>query len=62
MLTCRIPTVRPPRNGVQHATVYAMPVAMKRWISRRTGMDTMFTEFDHAARAAYEERTTRTTT
>jgi len=36
----------------------AMPAPMKRWIGRKTGMDTMFTEYDHAARAAYEERTT----
>ena len=36
----------------------AMPSRMKRWIRRRTGMDTMFTEFDHQARAAYDERTT----
>jgi NAD(P)-dependent dehydrogenase (short-subunit alcohol dehydrogenase family) len=36
----------------------AMPAPMKRWLSRWSGMDTMFTDFDHAARASYEERTT----
>lgn len=35
-----------------------MPNAAKRWLSRKTGLDGMFTEFDHAARASYEERTT----
>lgn len=35
-----------------------MPTRMKRWLGRKTGLDTMFTEFDRAARAAYEERTT----
>ncbi|MBO9522873.1 MAG: SDR family oxidoreductase [Nocardioidaceae bacterium] len=35
-----------------------MPAGMKHWLSRKTGMDTMFTDFDHAARASYEERTT----
>jgi NAD(P)-dependent dehydrogenase (short-subunit alcohol dehydrogenase family) len=36
----------------------AMPLPMRRWIGRSTGLDTMFTHYDHAARAAYEERTT----
>jgi NAD(P)-dependent dehydrogenase (short-subunit alcohol dehydrogenase family) len=35
-----------------------MPTRAKRWMGRKTGMDTMFTDYDHAARAAYEERTT----
>ena len=36
----------------------AMPTRMKRWLGRWSGMDTMFTEFDHEARASYQERTT----
>lgn len=35
-----------------------MPQRMRRWMSDKTGMASMFTEFDHTARAAYEERTT----
>lgn len=34
------------------------PNRLKRWMGRKTGMDTMFLEYDHAARASYEERTT----
>ncbi|MFL6159753.1 MAG: SDR family oxidoreductase [Marmoricola sp.] len=33
------------------------PNRLKRWMGRKTGMDTMFLEVDHAARAAYDERT-----
>jgi len=48
-----------PRRLAYASTQWAaMPAPVKRWISRRTGLDTMFTEFDHDARAAYEERTT----
>jgi NAD(P)-dependent dehydrogenase (short-subunit alcohol dehydrogenase family) len=48
-----------PRSLAYGSTQWAvMPTPVKRWISRKTGLDTMFTEFDHAARAAYEERTT----
>lgn len=35
-----------------------MPNRAKRWMGRKTGLDTMFTEYDHTARASYEERTT----
>jgi len=53
------PVAAVPRSLAFGSTQWAaIPAPMKRWISRRTGMDTMFTEFDHAARAAYEERTT----
>jgi NAD(P)-dependent dehydrogenase (short-subunit alcohol dehydrogenase family) len=48
-----------PRRLAYGSTQWAaMPAPLKRWISRRTGLDTMFTEYDHAARAAYEQRTT----
>ena len=48
-----------PRSLAYGSTQWAlMPTRMKRWISRQTGMDTMFTDYDQAARAAYEERTT----
>jgi NAD(P)-dependent dehydrogenase (short-subunit alcohol dehydrogenase family) len=47
-----------PRRLAYGSTQWAaMPAPLKRWIGRKTGLDTMFTEFDHAARAAYEERT-----
>ena len=53
------PVAAVPRSLAFGSTQWAaMPAWMKRWISRRTGLDTMFTEYDHAARAAYEERTT----
>ena len=52
------PVAAVPRSLAFGSTQWAaMPSWMKRWISRRTGMDTMFTEYDHAARAAYEDRT-----
>lgn len=35
-----------------------MPNRAKRWMGRVTGMDAMFTEFDHGARSSYEQRTT----
>lgn len=35
-----------------------MPNRAKRWMGRKTGMDTMFTDFDHDARADYDKRTT----
>jgi NAD(P)-dependent dehydrogenase (short-subunit alcohol dehydrogenase family) len=53
------PVAAVPRSLAFGSTQWAaMPAWMKRWVSRRTGMDTMFTEYDHAARASYEERTT----
>jgi NAD(P)-dependent dehydrogenase (short-subunit alcohol dehydrogenase family) len=53
------PVATVPRSLAFSSTQWAlMPAPMKRWLGRRTGLDTMFTEFDHAARAAYEERTT----
>ena len=35
-----------------------MPNRAKRFLGRTTGMDAMFTDFDHEARASYEHRTT----
>ncbi|MCX6398143.1 MAG: SDR family NAD(P)-dependent oxidoreductase [Propionibacteriales bacterium] len=35
-----------------------MPNRAKRYLGRKTGMDTMFTDFDHDGRASYESRTT----
>jgi NAD(P)-dependent dehydrogenase (short-subunit alcohol dehydrogenase family) len=52
-------TTTVPRSLAFGSTQWAaMPAWMKRRISRWTGLDTMFTDYDHAARAAYEERTT----
>lgn len=36
-----------------------LPVAARRWIGRKSGMDAMFIEVDHEARADYERRTAR---
>lgn len=36
-----------------------LPNRTKRWMGRKTGMDSMFTDFDHDARANYESRTTK---
>ena len=48
-----------PRRLAYGSTQWAaLPRPLKRWISRRTGLDTMFTEYDHDARAEYEHRTT----
>jgi NAD(P)-dependent dehydrogenase (short-subunit alcohol dehydrogenase family) len=56
----RRPVAVVPRRLAYGSTQWAaMPRPLKRWISRKTGLDTMFTEYDHAARAAYEDRTTR---
>jgi NAD(P)-dependent dehydrogenase (short-subunit alcohol dehydrogenase family) len=53
------PVAAVPRSLAFGSTQWAaMPAWMKRWISRKIGLDTMFTEYDHDARAAYEERTT----
>jgi NAD(P)-dependent dehydrogenase (short-subunit alcohol dehydrogenase family) len=54
------PVAAVPRRLAYGSTQWAaMPAPVKRWISRRTGLDTMFTAYDHDARAAYEERSTR---
>ncbi|RNL81082.1 SDR family oxidoreductase [Nocardioides marmorisolisilvae] len=34
------------------------PQRMRRWMGAKTGMSTMFLEYDHEARQAYEDRTT----
>ena len=53
------PVATVPRSLAFGSTQWAgMPIWLKRRISRWAGLDTMFTEYDHAARAAYEERTT----
>jgi NAD(P)-dependent dehydrogenase (short-subunit alcohol dehydrogenase family) len=55
------PVVTVPRSLALGSTQWAaMPVWLKRRISRWTGLDTMFTDYNHQARAAYEERTTGT--
>ena len=55
----RRPVAVVPRRLAYGSTQWAaMPLPLRRWISRKTGLDTMFTDYDHAARAAYEQRTT----
>lgn len=48
----------PPRLSFSAAQWTLMPQRTRRWLSDKTGMASMFLEFDHDARAAYEERTT----
>lgn len=48
----------PPRLAFSAAQWTLMPQRTRRWLSAKTGMGTMFLDFDHAARASYEERTT----
>ena len=53
------PVAAVPRSLAFGSTQWAaMPAWMKRRISRWSGMDTMFTDYDHTARASYEQRTT----
>jgi NAD(P)-dependent dehydrogenase (short-subunit alcohol dehydrogenase family) len=54
------PVAAVPRRLSYGSTQWAvMPLRMRRWIGRRTGLDAMFLDYDHDARASYEERTTR---
>ena len=48
----------PPSMAVSVLQWGLMPNRAKRWMGRKTGMDAMFTDFDHEARAAYDHRTT----
>jgi NAD(P)-dependent dehydrogenase (short-subunit alcohol dehydrogenase family) len=48
----------PPRLSFSAAQWTLMPQRTRRWLSEKTGMASMFLDFDHDARAAYEERTT----
>lgn len=55
------PVVTVPRSLAFSSLQWGLlPNRVKRWMGRSTGMDTMFTDFDHAARTAYEDRTTGT--
>lgn len=52
------PVAAVPRRLAYGSTQWAvMPLRMRRWIGRRTGLDAMFIDYDHDARASYEERT-----
>lgn len=51
--------VVPPAMAFSSVSWGMYPNRVRRWMGRKTGMDTMFLEVDHEARAAYEERTTR---
>jgi NAD(P)-dependent dehydrogenase (short-subunit alcohol dehydrogenase family) len=53
------PVAAVPRRLAYGSTQWAaMPQRLRRWIGRRSGLDAMFLDYDHAARAAYAERTT----
>jgi NAD(P)-dependent dehydrogenase (short-subunit alcohol dehydrogenase family) len=49
--------VVPPAMAFSSVQWAMYPNRVKRWMGRKTGMDTMFTEFDHTARQSYEDRT-----
>ena len=49
--------VVPPSMAFSSVQWAMYPNRVKRWMGRKTGMDTMFLEYDHSARAAYDERT-----
>jgi NAD(P)-dependent dehydrogenase (short-subunit alcohol dehydrogenase family) len=52
------PVATVPRSLAFSNTQWALlPAPAKRWISRKTGLDTMFTNVDREARADYEART-----
>jgi NAD(P)-dependent dehydrogenase (short-subunit alcohol dehydrogenase family) len=57
------PVAAVPRRLAFGSTQWAaLPTPVKRWLGRWSGLDTMFIEYDHTARAAYEERTSGKTT
>lgn len=59
LLTKHKPVVTVPRSLAFSSLQWGLlPNRAKRWMGRKTGMDAMFTDFDHAARSSYEERTT----
>lgn len=49
--------VVPPRLAFSSVQWPMYPYKVRRWMGRKTGMDTMFLEVDHAARKDYEDRT-----
>jgi NAD(P)-dependent dehydrogenase (short-subunit alcohol dehydrogenase family) len=49
--------VVPPVMAFSSASWGLYPNRVRRWMGRKTGMDTMFLEVDHDARADYEHRT-----
>lgn len=59
LMTKHKPVVTVPRSMAYSSLQWALlPNRVKRWMGRKTGMDTMFTDVDHVARASYEQRTT----
>ncbi len=50
--------VVPPAMAFSSVSWGMYPNRVRRWMGRKTGMDTMFLEVDHDARKAYEDRTT----
>jgi len=49
----------PPRLAFSAAQWSLYPQRMRRWLGVKTGMSTMFLDYDHDARTAYEDRTTK---
>jgi len=47
----------PPSLAVSSVQWGLMPQRLRRWMGNKTGMNTMFTDYDHVARAAYEKST-----
>jgi NAD(P)-dependent dehydrogenase (short-subunit alcohol dehydrogenase family) len=58
LMTKHRPTAVVPKSMAFGSVSWAMyPNRMKRWMGLKTGMDTMFLDYDHDARKAYEDRT-----
>lgn len=45
----------PPSLAVSSVQWSLMPQRLRRWMGNKTGMNSMFTDYDHTARAAYEQ-------
>ena len=59
LMTKHRPTGVVPRAMAFSSVSWPMyPNRLKRWMGLKTGMDTMFLDYDHDARKAYEDRTT----
>ncbi|MFL6106269.1 MAG: SDR family NAD(P)-dependent oxidoreductase [Marmoricola sp.] len=59
LMTKHRPTAVVPKSMAFGSVSWSLyPNRVRRWMGRKTGMDTMFLEYDHDARKAYEARTT----
>jgi NAD(P)-dependent dehydrogenase (short-subunit alcohol dehydrogenase family) len=52
----RLVTTVPGFQAVNALQWRLLPTRARRWLSARSGLDAVFTEFDHEARASYDDR------